>query len=208
MDLERIRGAAEQVVRSEGLEIVDEPRKADRASDGKLPVSAQDIGSERGARDAGQMRRNLELHGRVCLRVQGSSMLPWVRPGDLVLVERAVSEEARCGEVVLAQREGQLFAHRLIEKHGGDFPEIVTKGDAHPAADPRLPASDLLGRVLWIQRGGKRLHLDSRLRSALALCVALFSRHSRLWYPAARLAFHAVRPVRRFFSGPRPAESQ
>jgi len=146
--------------------------------------------------------------GRACLRVQGSSMLPWVRPGDVVFAERAACDEVRCGDVVLFARDGRLFVHRLVEKRGGHLPEIVTKGDAHRHADSSLSGGDILGRIVWIHRGRKSIHLDSRFHSALAPFLSLLSRHSKLWYPAARAAFHFAAPVRRFLLALRPSSAR
>jgi signal peptidase I len=174
---------------------------------GELRLGARNIGGEGRAGDPLQIRSRLQHRGRVCLRVQGSSMLPWVRPGDMVFVESAASEEVRCGDVVLFERGGRLFAHRLIGKRG-DLSGFITKGDAHPNADPCLPASALLGRVARIQRGGKRIHLNSRFHTVLAAFLSLLSRHSKLWYPAARIAFHLAQPVRRFFLRLRPSGAQ
>jgi hypothetical protein len=164
-----------------------------------MPVGALNIGGKRRAGDPEQVSSALQDRGRVCLRVQGSSMLPWVRPGDVVFVERAAFDEVRSGDVVLFARDARLFVHRVVEKRGGHLLEIVTKGDAHRDADPCLPASGLLGHIVWIQRGRKRIHLDSRFRSALASFVSFLSRHAKLWYPAGRAAFRVILPVRRFF---------
>jgi Peptidase S24-like len=151
-----------------------------------------------------RIRQDLRRRRCVCIRVQGSSMLPWVRPGDMLLVHSAAMEEARCGDVVLFERGGRLFAHRLIEKRGGRSPGFIAKGDAHPKADGFLPAKDLFGRVACIYRGGKRIDLDSPRQLALGRLISGISRHSRIWDPAARMVFRAAYPLRRLLPVLRP----
>jgi len=163
-------------------------------------------GEERAA-DCDTILRSLRDRGRVWLRVRGSSMLPWVRPGDIAFVERVKFEDISRGDLVLFAREGRLYVHRAIEKRAGESPQIVTKGDAHPEPDPAADASGALGRVAWIERGGKRVRLDRGVHAAVAPVLAAISRHGKWWYPAGRVAFRLVVPVRRFFLGLRGAKA-
>src|SRR5436309_521824 len=77
----------------------------------KMKASANPslIGGERRFDDIAQIAKLLERQGRVYLRVHGSSMLPWVRPGDVALIRCAAIDEMRCGDVVLFKRESRLF---------------------------------------------------------------------------------------------------
>ncbi len=51
--------------------------------------------------------------GRVRLRVSGTSMVPSMRPGDLITVERAGTAEIAPGEIVVFARAGRLVVHRV-----------------------------------------------------------------------------------------------
>ncbi|GEM_PF-3053928 len=89
-------------------------------------------------------------HTRV--RVMGTSMLPALRPGD-VLVVRGGSEHPAVNEIVLFLRYGRLFAHRVLRKIGAD---LITRGDALPDPDPPVRAAELLGVVVAVIRDGSR----------------------------------------------------
>src|SRR5438874_13537141 len=60
----------------------------------------------------------LQSHGGVRLRVTGTSMLPSVRPGDLLCIGHQDAAEAQAGDIVLFGREGRLSAHRVVRKVG------------------------------------------------------------------------------------------
>ena len=93
-------------------------------------------------------------------------MLPAIWPGDVVTVRRRELSELRPGQVVLAQREGKLIAHR-IHAIGGD--RILTRGDSLPQCDPPVCAAEILGEVVSILRHGRHVPVEqSRRQRALA----------------------------------------
>ncbi|NJK80109.1 MAG: hypothetical protein HC914_09510 [Chloroflexaceae bacterium] len=75
------------------------------------------------------------------VRVQGNSMLPLLRPGDVVRVEPVSINGIRSGDVLLVAYPHTLLMHRLIAHtaHGWQ-----TKGD-----NRSLPDAPVLLRPLW-----------------------------------------------------------
>jgi hypothetical protein len=127
-------------------------------------------------------------------------MLPWVRPGDIALIRTISRENARCGDLVLFRREDHLFVHRIVEKRGGlDAGELLSKGDAHPASDGVVGEQALLGRVVRIYRGRRRINLDAPRHLALGVFISQLSLYSRFWYPLAMATAVLTRPARRLF---------
>lgn len=114
--------------------------------------------------------------GMLRLRVTGSSMLPSIWPGDILIVERREIGEVRPSETALFLGSGRLVAHRVVA-HQGSF--LVTQGDGVPAPDPEVAAKDLLGVVTAIERGGRRLAPEDR-RSAAGRVSAALARRSGL----------------------------
>jgi|SRR6202158_1989792 len=106
--------------------------------------------AERSALVADVLLRSGRLCRSVRLRVHGESMLPALWPGDVVEIASCSLEEVRPGEIVLAQREGRLFLHRLV----GRFNTLCTpngfllRGDSMPGPDPQFPTEALLGRLV------------------------------------------------------------
>src|SRR4051794_6772491 len=91
--------------------------------------------------------------GLCWIPIQGDSMWPSLRSGDLAAVE-PLAEEPRPGEVVLARFAQALVVHR-VRRCDGDT--CVLHGDNAWAEDPPLPRARVLGRVGLVRRGGEVL---------------------------------------------------
>jgi hypothetical protein len=77
-------------------------------------------------------------------------MLPALWPGDVVEIASCSLEEVRPGEIVLAQRQGRLFLHRLVGRFNTPCTPngFLLRGDSMPGPDPHFPAEALLGRLV------------------------------------------------------------
>ncbi len=126
----------------------------------------------------------------VRLRVTGSSMLASIWPGDALTVRPLRDATASEGEVVVFTREGRLFAHPIVGKlESLGSAQLITRGDAHDQCDPPVPASEILGTVASISRGGRELPFSlSPARRLLSFAI----RHSDFIRRAA-LKIHSVR---------------
>jgi hypothetical protein len=159
------------------------------------------IGGERREEDARNIAEAISRHGRIALRVHGTSMLPWVRPGDVALIRRADDSGVRFGDVALYRRDNHMYVHRIVRKSGPWHSEKLTaKGDAHPTSDGVLKHGELLGRVIRLYRNGTRIDLDSPSQLALGLLIARISQNSHFWYPLARVASFLGRSMRRLLA--------
>jgi hypothetical protein len=117
----------------------------------------------------------LLVSGRVRFRATGSSMLPAVRPGDVLEVHRREIHEVKCGEVAFFSCYGGVAAHRVISKRG----LLITQGDSVPCPDPPVTAENLLGAVVAIERDGKVFAPELR-GGLVARCTAAVLRRSDL----------------------------
>jgi hypothetical protein len=109
--------------------------------------------AEHSALAAGALRQS----GHLRLRVRGGSMLPTLWPGDVVEIAACSVEDVRSPEIVLAEREGRFFLHRLIAPSATDGFRL--RGDSMPAYDPEHPPEALLGRL--VRRPDSRQILSS-----------------------------------------------
>jgi signal peptidase I len=125
----------------------------------------------------------LQLSGRARVCVSGSSMLPSIRPGDILLVQRTELHEAAPGDVVLFAREDRLIAHRVISQDcNNGIPYLLTCGDLLDSNDSPVFANELLGRVTSILRGQSQI--SSRLTLPRRLISIFFMRSqflTRCW---------------------------
>ena len=103
--------------------------------------------------------------GGLRLRVLGTSMAPSILPGDLVSIQRATLDEISRGEIVLFSRDGRLFVHRVVSvAPAPNAPCLITRGDRLRNDDPPVSPSEFLGRVLSIERGGRRFQPDRTMK--------------------------------------------
>ncbi|MGA2482435.1 MAG: S24/S26 family peptidase [Candidatus Acidiferrales bacterium] len=153
---------------------------------------------ETDARLAERTAKHVARGGRVCLRVHGVSMLPWVRPRDIVVVRGTQLEAIRCGDLVLFARHGRLFVHRVVEKRDLAWnSHLLAKGDSHPKPDDPIHAEELLGRVVRIHRGKRRIDLDTPWESFKSSLITFISGRGGSWYPVGKLAAMTMSPIRR-----------
>jgi signal peptidase I len=103
--------------------------------------------------------------GEVRLRVRGTSMVPSILPGDLVAIQSAGLREISPGEVVLFSQKGRLFVHRVVDRQvssaadGLEEPFLITRGDRLCHNDPPVSSRDMLGRVVSVKRGNRKIEL-------------------------------------------------
>ncbi len=90
--------------------------------------------------------QSLRHAGRLCLQVHGESMLPTLWPADVVEIESCQIDAVRPGEIVLAEREGCFYLHRLFAHT--DQNGFILRGDSMPAPDPEFPNTAFLGRLV------------------------------------------------------------
>ena len=133
----------------------------------------------------------LRSSGKLRLQVAGWSMLPSVLPGDTLIVEHATGDSVANGDIVLFERDKRLFAHRVVSRSlfGAKNPKILTRGDSMTRPDPPVSEDELLGRVSYIVRDGKRIEPSRSLKISERALAAL-ARRSQL---AARVVVHGMR---------------
>jgi signal peptidase I len=105
--------------------------------------------------------------------ITGCSMLPLIQEGDRVLVAHSCAS-ARQGDVIVFRRGGRLVAHRVLRIYRRQSePVFITKGDNVRRFDPPVNASEVVGRVLTVEREGWQMALDTAAWRAVGWLIAL-----------------------------------
>lgn len=126
------------------------------------------------------LAETIRFHGRGRLRVQGTSMLPGLWPGDVIEVERRAPAEIEAGAIILYARGQRLFAHRVLKKEACEAGYVlVARGDRLFRPDPPVRPEELLGEVIRVERGG-RAFAPARRAGWAAAWLRLASRFSDL----------------------------
>lgn len=95
---------------------------------------------------------------RLQLQVNGTSMSPFLLPGDGVILLKSAPQALARGDLVVALREHDLVTHRLVAVENALW---YLKGDNLPGIDPPLPAEAILGRVVAVHRKGRIIRLET-----------------------------------------------
>ena len=98
---------------------------------------------------------------RLRLLVTGRSMLPFLRPGDTVIVDPVEPDSLRQGDLIVVRRGetmANLVTHRLVALGNGVW---YTKGDNAGHLDPPVYAEAIVGRVVALERKGTRVNLQN-----------------------------------------------
>lgn len=162
------------------------------------PADDQELTAEKTTIEGQLFVELLRKFGQAQTVVTGSSMLSSIWPGDILEVRDCGAERGsgadsiRTGDIVLFSREGRTVAHRvvqLMDEPGRTL--LVTRGDRLLKPDPPVSPEELLGRVITIVRGGRRI--APRLTRWGKVVSWVFS-HSEL---CTRVALRVARAAKR-----------
>jgi len=92
-------------------------------------------------------------------RALGGSMFPFIRAGDIITAKPILPENLTVGEVLFYYKDGKFFAHRLKEKSSNRL--MITRGDNLPFDDHFITPSEVLGKIVMIERKGKKIDMES-----------------------------------------------
>ena len=109
-------------------------------------------------------------------KAQGSSMLPFIRSGQVIQVAPVQVVDLRPGDVIFYRIQGgALAAHRLLKKQLVEGRMLLaTRGDSLPASKVEMvETGQVLGRVVSVEWWpGLTLRIDAGLGRRLGLFLA------------------------------------
>jgi signal peptidase I len=96
----------------------------------------------------------LEAGAEAQFEAQGSSMLPLIRPGDLLRVRRPDDQGPKLGDVVAVRGmpAGGLLLHRVVRLQGG---RLLLRGDNTTMDNGECSVDDVLAIVSEVERKGR-----------------------------------------------------
>ena len=98
----------------------------------------------------------LEAGREARIEIQGTSMEPFLRAGDLVLVQAVRPSELKLGDLIAFLQDGNLIVHRYlgrVKQAGSRF--LRQKGD-HLTGHGLVHPEALIGRVVCAERGPEK----------------------------------------------------
>jgi signal peptidase I len=106
------------------------------------------------------LRTRSPLH----VRAFGTSMLPFIWPGDILEIEHCDAAEIGIGDVIRFMQAGRFVIHRVVAIHN-DCGKIswITRGDALTHEDAPVASRLFVGRVCTIRRNNRSFTPPFRL---------------------------------------------
>ena len=100
---------------------------------------------------------------RVRFRADGRSMHPAIRNGDTITVAPA---PPRLSDIVVYHRRGRVVAHRVVSIDRSDRDEnaFVLRGDAMSCCDAPVASTQVIGKVIAVDRHRRALRPGRRAR--------------------------------------------
>lgn len=105
------------------------------------------------------IEEKIDLGETVILEIATDSMMPLIRPTDKVTIKGCSAGDIRRGDIILFNRNNQLYIHRLLIKKQDVF---ITKGDKVLTLDQPVKLNHFMGRVIKIERHSKILDLEKQ----------------------------------------------
>lgn len=114
-------------------------------------------------------------------RAPGRSMYPTIREGETITVQPVAPAAVKIGDIILYHFQRGVVAHRVvsIEKKRGDALLFILHADTSGAPDEPVEPSQILGKVVSVERGGRSIDLYSRRAKMLRTAYVCASRLKR-----------------------------
>ena len=123
-------------------------------------------------------------------RATGSSMHPFIKHGDVIIVSTYADASPSLGDVVAIVQQGteKLVIHRIV---GRKRNTCLVKGDNTTGIEGPIPRANILGYVKSVERNDKKVLLGLGPERFL---IALLTR-ANLTIPLVRLAVKLLRSL-------------
>ena len=119
------------------------------------------------------------------------------RPGDTLVVERLPRDEVFDGDIVLFSNGRRSLPIAWSQEPPLACLTFRRRGDAVPHLDSPVPGGNLLGKVSFIVRNGKRISAEKESPYSRARCRGCLSA-----FPLAARVFVGVHGLRQTSQGP------
>jgi signal peptidase I len=99
---------------------------------------------------------------KLSFRIASNSMAPLLKTGDIVKVAKVQPSRVHIGDIVAFQDGKNVVVHRIIGKSPSNTRLVFRQMGDGGGLSGEIPAQNLIGRVIVIEKEGFEINLDSR----------------------------------------------
>lgn len=114
----------------------------------------------------------------VRFQAKGKSMHPAIQEGEGIGVAPVEPSQVKRGDIILYRIQSGLIAHRVVALT--PHYSFILRGDASVSCDKPVAPQQILGKVVCVERDGRRVKLDTKIAKML--------HQTRLWTSRLRRA--------------------
>jgi signal peptidase I len=118
------------------------------------------------------LRDNIPLKARV----GGTSMIPWLKAGDIVTLKKCPPYTIDKGDIVVFRRNEKMVIHRVVALRDTNNGRIfITKGDSCKNTDGEMLPGEFLGKAYAFERNQVTFDLITKKQIRVNLFLARIS---------------------------------
>jgi len=117
-------------------------------------------------------KNELSRKGTLKIKVNGNSMWPFLKNGDIAVIKSVDFDKLSVGDIVFTDVGSNMLCHRIFYKQDNS---IVTKADTFIGFDPLVSKDALIGKVTAKEKNGKIYSLDGLLSYRIRFFISRIS---------------------------------
>ena len=112
-------------------------------------------------------RKKLSKGEHIKVKIMDKGMMPTMNIGDIAEIMPVHTSNLKPNNVIFFRQNETFVVRRILECIYSGSGEFRAKGDNQTEPEPLVTASQILGKVISIERDGQRIELEKTLSSAL-----------------------------------------
>lgn len=112
-------------------------------------------------------KQKLAKGEHIKVKIVDKGMMPTINMGDIVEVVPVHTSNLKAGALVFFRQNEVFMVRRIIETVYSGRGEFKVKGDNQTDPEPMVPAGNVLGKVITIERDGQRIEMEKTFASTL-----------------------------------------
>jgi len=143
--------------------MADEEKKSSDSEMSTKDMIAQDLKT---VDQMARWRKKISKGENIKVKVLDKGMMPAIMIGDLVEVQPIHAMNLRTSHIIFYRQGENFLVRRIAAVTFGQSAEFTVKGDSLEKDEPTVQASQIIGKVIALERDGQRIDVEKKFGSA------------------------------------------